>query len=137
MDICEHMPDNPDVDECTFCNHKSTDNKPMDNTNKTKLVMFGAFGLTLLAIVYQGLVGLPQARMEQEAAERTAELEKERGQEMMLSACLRNAETSYWDWVKLNMTEQEDGSYRGATSLWNQAEEKKLTDEDACYRQYN
>ncbi len=57
-------------------------------------------------------------------------------QEMMLNACLQDADDAYWSYMKLNGTEQDDGSINALTRFWDAAEKNKQSDISNCFKQY-
>ena len=86
-----------------------------------------------------------QKKLESDA--KTAELEfermkyedeknAERAKELSLDYCLMGADDAYWDYVKLNMTEKDDGTYWGPNWRWDEAESRRKTKQDSCYKQY-
>ena len=53
-----------------------------------------------------------------------------------LEYCIMDADDDYWDYVRINMTEKDDGKYWGPQWKWDEADKKKKTKEDSCYKQY-
>jgi hypothetical protein len=64
------------------------------------------------------------------------EQEAKRINEVLLRLCLSSADEEKWDWIKLNMTENKNGSYTGPQSKWDIAEGIKERAEDKCFKQY-
>ncbi len=109
----------------------------MNNTIKLAIVVTaGVVALAVIFTLYQGLVALPKQELKQVEQERSDGIESSINQSILLDTCLREAERSYWDWVELNMEEQDDGSFIGSEYNWTLADTNKSDDEDACYRQY-
>lgn len=108
-----------------------------DKTRRLIIWVAGAVSLVFAFVLYQGMVVEPQRERDAAAKVRTDAKNAEDWQRLSLGYCLEEAEASYWEWIRLNMTEKDDGSYWGSTYNWDKAEKSKKADEDACYRQYS
>jgi len=76
------------------------------------------------------------AKLEYEKQQDTeAKLEKSR-QEFALSSCLSAADADYWDYMRINGEEDEDGTIWAQNSVWDRAAKTKKADEDVCYKKY-
>jgi len=53
-----------------------------------------------------------------------------------LNACLEEADDDYWDYMKLNGTEKDDGTVWASDRFWNNGEKNKEADEDLCFKKY-
>jgi hypothetical protein len=54
-----------------------------------------------------------------------------------LDNCLYQAEITYWEYMKLNGTVNNEGVVNAEARFWNTAEQNKNRDADNCYRRYN
>lgn len=61
--------------------------------------------------------------------------EKEKNR-VFLDACITDAEDKYWSYVKLNGTENEDGTVTAPTRVWESARETKTQSIDICFKKY-
>lgn len=55
---------------------------------------------------------------------------------VLLDCCMADAEKAYWDFMKLNGTEKEDGTIRAQTRFWDSAKETKSKTIDNCFKKY-
>jgi len=108
-----------------------------DGTKKLTVIAAGIVALSFAFVLYQGMVVQPRTAMELAERVRMEGIDYANAQKLRLSLCLDAADTAYWAWIKLNMTEQDDGSYQGPTYNWDKAAANKKTAEDACYRQFS
>ncbi len=108
-----------------------------DTTKRIAIAIVGIVALSFAFVLYQGMVAQPRAEMNLAENVRQQGIEFANEQKLMLAYCLDSADTAYWAWIKLNMTENADGSYRGSTYNWDKAAGNKKTAEDACYRQFS
>lgn len=56
--------------------------------------------------------------------------------ELKLSICLDGANDKYWGYMKLNGTEEEDGTINAPQYRWDFAEKMKQAVMDNCYKQF-
>ena len=77
-----------------------------------------------------------QMKIDQENLIRITEENKEADLAISLEWCLDEADDAYWHYVKLNMTEKDDGTYWGDNWKWDAADAKKKAVEDKCFKQY-
>jgi hypothetical protein len=56
---------------------------------------------------------------------------------LMINSCIESADTDYWSFMKLNGTENKDGSITAQTRYWDDAKENKKDAIDLCYKKYN
>lgn len=105
-------------------------------------------GLAILAaltyVLYQGQVVQPreamllkERQMQSEENARQQEIARKGSLRVSLNICLGEADAAYWSWIKLNMTEKDDGTYWGSNYNWDKAADDKKAAEDACYRKYS
>lgn len=75
-------------------------------------------------------------KMQAEQKEK-AEAKKERDwQETLLNMCLSTANEDYWAYMKLNGTENDDGTVWASDYYWKTGKADKKVAEDACYKKY-
>jgi hypothetical protein len=109
--------------------------------NLTKPIIIGA---VIIGVCIVGSQYLKQSSIEkQQRLEFQAEEEKEikaeqdkEAKERSLSLCIRLAEESYWDYMRINGTEKKDGVIWAEDKYWNTAEKNKQNDIDNCYKRY-
>lgn len=115
----------------------------------TMIVIIG-IGLSLIAgglyyIFYSNLQtqaeAQRQAQVQQFESEQKTQTAAKNYRQLELSACLEQADTAYWDYVKVNAasaTPQANGTtlYRASTLVWDTADKNKTTEKDECYRRY-
>jgi len=61
---------------------------------------------------------------------------EERVNKMLYDWCVEDAEKKYWDYMRLNGTEREDGSIWANTWIWDEAEKRKQTAINNCVIRY-
>lgn len=65
------------------------------------------------------------------------QLESEkRQQEFSLSVCLDSSEEEYWEYMKINGTENEDGTVWALDKYWQKADKDRNDRNDNCYKRY-
>ncbi len=118
--------------------------KQEDQFKLAALLVSGLLLAGLIYTLYQGMVVQPQRALDLEQAkldsteqERQDKIDYSNKKQWALDLCLAEADDDYWAWVELNMTENDDGSWRGSGYDWDKAEANKKVDEDACYRQHS
>ena len=84
-----------------------------------------------------------QWKLEQEREEmareeeiRQDEEDEKRSNDISYTFCVDRAEESYWDYIKLNGTENKDGSVTALDKFWDRGDRVKQNEIDNCYRQY-
>jgi hypothetical protein len=77
-----------------------------------------------------------EIQIQHEKEQKYNEEAEERESVRQLNACLAQAKLAYWDYVEINMTEKEDGTYWGAAYQWDAADKKQKNKEDSCFKQY-
>lgn len=120
----------------------------LKNMKKEKLILIcvAIIGLSIIlsqVIKQSSIEKQANAKIEQERQaliyqieqDRKAELEKQTN-EMLLDACLEDAETAYWDYAELNGNKKDDGSIWALNSVWDTARNNKKIAEDSCYKRY-
>ena len=69
--------------------------------------------------------------------EKRQEKAKELSDRVGLELCLGEAEEAYWDWIEYNGTfNKEEGTYWALHSDWDEAEKRKKSIEDRCFKQF-
>jgi len=64
------------------------------------------------------------------------ELAEARRKNLLLNACMDAADSKYWEYMKLNGTERNDGTVWAANSVWDRAEKTKRAEEEMCIKKY-
>ena len=77
-----------------------------------------------------------QMEINQENRVRTEEEQEERMNRLFIESCITDAETAYWEYMKLNGTEKEDGSVWALDSYWATGKKDKQAAIDNCYKKY-
>ena len=81
------------------------------------------------------LKGEKEERIKEEVREQK---KKEGLRKLNLELCLEDADEAYWDWIEYNGTYNEkEGTYWATDYHWNEAEKRKKSKEDKCFKQYN
>lgn len=75
-------------------------------------------------------------REEQKEKEEKERVEKDR-KRLFLDLCISEADESYWNYMRLNGTVNDDGSILAMQRYWDFAQKDKNNDIDECYRKYN
>lgn len=116
--------------------------------NKTKLGIIIAVLVILAGIkVYSDFISLKQAEIDNKyriedqrmQAEKEAKYEENSQKiirEIKLNECLAGADEIYWDYVRLNGTDQGEGTYRASNIVWDNAQKRKDSEEDKCFKLY-
>jgi hypothetical protein len=105
------------------------------------------FLLLILALAYNYLVAIPKLRLSQQAEsnriERADKLEGENIErvdremrEILRNSCLMAAEDNYFEYMKLNGKEQEDGSILAANMYWDIASKNRKEARDLCFDKF-
>jgi len=69
-------------------------------------------------------------------AEQELKIEAERYKQIKLDNCLSEGDEVYWSYVKLNWTDEGDWTYTAYNSVWDEAEERKQSNNDTCFKKY-
>jgi hypothetical protein len=113
-------------------------------------------GLAVLAIGYYFLIELPRhnsalldlerqkfevakkGRAEAEGRAKARAEQQDQEKQTKLEKCIDEADDVYWQHVKLNGQPVEDkpGTYTAPRWVWDDADKKKKTIIDACYKKY-
>ncbi len=95
--------------------------------------------LTILAsvlLIVIGYNGVNSSKIaEAQRKEKAIKLEEQQ-QQIRYDFCVSRAETNYWDYMKLNGTENKDGSVTAQDRFWKAGAANKEAATDLCYRQY-
>lgn len=107
----------------------------------TKPIIIGAIiiGVSVIGSQYLKQSSIEkQQRLEIQAEEEKSlkEEQDKEAKERNLNFCISLAEESYWDYMKLNGTEKDDGVIWAEDKYWNTAEKNKQNDIDNCYKRY-
>lgn len=77
-----------------------------------------------------------QLEQDEKEAEKEELASIERVRKAMIELCINEAENSYWSYMELNGTKQDDGSINALTRFWDTAKEDKQIAIDLCYKKY-
>ena len=106
--------------------------------------------LISLSFFYYLVIFLPQKERTRQAQQireyndkvRTEQEEKEKAEQakstndFLLNICLDEAEKNYWNYMKLNGTEKEDGTVWAQDKYWDRGEKNKKDEIANCYKKY-
>lgn len=79
------------------------------------------------------------SKKQAESAERFRLLIANQERERALSVCLDDAEKQYWEYIKLNggkPIKGKAGAFTAPQWVWDEAEKRRKSDKDECYRRY-
>ena len=77
-----------------------------------------------------------QMEINQENKLKQEQSNKEAVYRAALNSCLREAESDYWSYMRLNGTENDEGEIWANNSVWDRAAKNKQTAIDNCYKRY-
>jgi hypothetical protein len=92
-----------------------------------------------LAIAYYFGIALPAdnaARLELERQQHRYAQEAAAQLQERLDSCFTEADTSYWNYMKLNGEELQDGKISAPVSVWDTAEARKNYARETCLQRY-
>lgn len=78
-----------------------------------------------------------QMKIDQENKLLSQDNQKEAFNRSMVNTCIAEADEAYWDFMKLNGKENEDGSIYALDRFWSAAKANKKDAVDLCYKKYN
>ena len=118
-----------------------------------RTIMGLSVGMAALAVSYYFLVSLPASNRERLQVERDAAasakgerdtkeqaaLQAAQDRDLSLQTCIRDADTTYWSYVKLNGKEipGKAGTYSAPAFVWDTADKRKGDALAECHRQYD
>lgn len=94
-------------------------------------------GIAFFGVQYNKSVSIERQqtqKIQEERRKEIAESVQKNLQEQKLKDCLAAAETDYWDYMKLNGTEREDGTIWADTYQWDRAAKTKAANQEVCYK---
>ena len=104
-------------------------------------IILGALILGFSIIASQGMKQGSIERQKRMEIEQENKLEEtERTAILMnkidLENCLETANENYWIYVKINGTENEDGTVWALNDVWDRAAKTKKAEEDVCFKKF-
>ena len=98
--------------------------------NLTKPIIIGSVIIALAVISSQwmkqnSIEKQQQAELRAEQFKQAEEQSEKDYKQRMLNICISGSESEYWDYMKLNGTEKDDGTIWAQNSVWDRAEKQK------------